>query len=324
MEEKATSPAFPPTLAIPLGITAVSTASIFIRYAQGYASSITVAAFRLGLAVLFLFPVVLINHRREIAALQDWEWKYALLSGFFLALHFATWISSLEYTTVASSVVLVSTSPLWVALLAPVFLDEDVSRIVLLGMALALAGGIFVGLSDSCTWSHWQLRCPPVGHFFRGEALWGDVLALLGAITGAGYLMVGRHLRAKISLLPYIFLVYGVAAVGLVMTMFLWEGVPPRFPPRVYGWFVLLAVLPQIVGHSIFNWALRYVSTAYVSVTLLGEPIGSSILAYIFLGERPTGLKIFGAILILIGILVSSYRRKIPQKLEARERDRGK
>jgi len=310
MDDLNHAPTVPPWLAILVGIGAVSTASIFIRFAQRYTSSLTIAAFRLGLAVLFLLPVVLLRHRDEIRNLQPREWRFAFLSGVFLALHFASWITSLEYTSVASSVVLVSTSPLWVALLAPVFLEERMALAVLWGMGLAFVGGAIVGLSDSCSLVGLQLICPPAASFFRGSALWGDVLALVGALTGASYLMVGRHLRAKMSLIPYVFVVYGVAAVGLVGTMFIMEGFPSGLPLRVYGWFVLLALLPQIIGHSIFNWALRYLSTAYVSITLLGEPVGSSILAYIFLGERPSGLKIFGAILILIGIMISSYRRR--------------
>lgn len=323
MDDRSFSPFIPPFLALPVGIVAVSTASILIRFAQDYASSLTVAAFRLGLAVLFLAPFVLLRNREELSSLKAREWKYALLSGGFLALHFATWITSLEYTTVASSVVLVCTSPIWVALLAPIFLDERISRVVLIGIGMAFLGGSMVGLSDSCYWSVGGISCPPWAEFVRGEALLGDVLALVGAVCGASYLMVGRHLRAKMSLLPYIFVVYGVAAVGLIAAMLLIDGVPGVFPARVYGWFVVLAILPQIVGHSILNWALRYLSSAYVSLTLLGEPVGSTLLAYIFLGESPGVLKVIGAILILTGILIASYRRRMPLKMDQNRSDRG-
>ncbi|MFO7945003.1 MAG: DMT family transporter [Anaerolineales bacterium] len=323
MDDRSATPLIPPLFAIPIGITAVSTASIFIRFAQEYASSLTVAAFRLGLAVIFLAPFVLFRHRKEISSLQPREWGFAFLSGIFLALHFATWITSLEYTTVASSVVLVSTSPLWVALLAPLFLEEPISRVILVGMSLAFVGGAMVGLSDSCHWTMKGIICPSWAAFIQGEALLGDVMALLGALTGAGYLMVGRHLRAKMSLFPYIFVVYGVAAGGLIAAMLIVDGVPAGFPPKVYVWFIMLAVLPQILGHSIFNWALRYVSTAYVSVTLLGEPVGSAVLAYIFLGERPGLMKIFGAILILIGILISSRKGRTPLEGKEGRRIRG-
>jgi drug/metabolite transporter (DMT)-like permease len=282
-----------------------------------------VAAFRLGLAAVILSPFVLLRYRVEIGSLKVREWKYALLSGGFLALHFATWITSLEYTTVASSVVLVCTSPLWVALLAPIFLDERISKVILVGIGLAFLGGSLVGLSDSCGWTMGWISCPPWAEFVRGEALLGDVLALVGAVCGACYLMVGRHLRAKMSLLPYIFLVYSVAAVGLIVAMLFIDGIPGVFPTRVYGWFILLAILPQIVGHSILNWALRYLSSAYVSLTLLGEPVGSTLLAYIFLGERPGALKIIGAILILMGILIASYRRRMPLTNAQNRSDRG-
>ena len=149
-----------PLFTIPFGILAVSTSSIFIRYAQEYASSLSVAAFRLTFAVLILSPIVLLRHREELRALTKKELGLAFLSGGLLAIHFATWTTSLEYTTVASSVVLVSTSPLWVALLSPLFLREEISRSVLVGMGLALIGGGIVGVSDSCTWTGVSLICP--------------------------------------------------------------------------------------------------------------------------------------------------------------------
>ncbi len=305
-----TSPPISPLAAIPFGILAVSTSSIFIRYAQEYASSLSVAAFRLTFAALILSPLVLLRHREELRAITKKELGLALLSGGLLAVHFGTWITSLEYTTVASSVVLVSTSPLWVALLSPFFLGEKISRSVLVGMGLALLGGATVGISDSCTWGGGSLACPSFAEFVGGTAFVGDALALGGALTGAGYLVIGRRLRNKLSLLPYIFVVYGMAAVGLCLALLGLEGLPTGYPPKVYLWFVLLALVPQLLGHSTFNWALRYLSAAYVSITMLGEPIGSTILAYFLLDEKPTFLKLFGAILILVGIYMASSRRQ--------------
>jgi drug/metabolite transporter (DMT)-like permease len=280
--------------------------SIFIRYAQAYAPSMVIAAYRLTLAALLLAPLAVLRHRKELRALSRGELALGLLSGIFLAFHFATWITSLEYTTVASSVVLVSTTPLWVALLSPFTVRERLTRPILIGMMLALIGGTIVGLSDSCAWSGAGLLCPSLRDFIRREAFLGDLLALAGAIMGASYLLIGRRLRGKMSLLSYIFVVYGMAAVVLVVIMLVARQQPTGYPAPAYLWFVLLALVPQLVGHSTFNSALRYLSVAFVSITLLGEPIGSTILAYLLLEEIPSALKIFGAILILAGIYAAS------------------
>jgi drug/metabolite transporter (DMT)-like permease len=300
------SPGISPLLAIFFGLLAVSTAAIFIRFAQEFAPSLVIAAYRLSLATLAISPVALSRNRTELATLRGRRLGLALLSGLFLALHFASWITSLQYTTVASSVVLVSTSPLWVALLSPITIKEPIGRIVWVGMSLALVGGIVVGLSDSCAWNGLGLACPNLSDWIKGQAFLGDLLALVGALMGAVYLLIGRRLRAGTSLVSYVYIVYGVAAVVLVAFTVATRQALWGYPPQTYLWFILLALIPQLLGHSTFNWALRYLSAAYVSITLLGEPIGSTILAYLLLGETPTLLKIFGAILILAGIYVAS------------------
>lgn len=318
MQTPAERPPYPPLGVLAFGILAVSTASIFIRYAQEYAPSLVIAAYRLSLASLILAPVALTRHPQELRRITRRKLALALFSGFFLALHFATWITSLEYTTVASSVVLVTTTPLWVAVFAPFVLREPLNRWVLAGMLLALAGGAIVGLSDACTWQAGGLACPPLADFVRGQAFLGDLLALAGALMAAAYIIIGRSLRGQMSLIPYITLVYGMAALVLVAIMLLAGQSPFGYPPPAYLWFALLAAVPQLLGHSSFNWALRYLSAAYVSISLLGEPIGSTILAYFLLSETPTALKIFGAILILTGIYVASLSesRKIGPQAE--------
>jgi drug/metabolite transporter (DMT)-like permease len=294
-------------LAIIIAILAVSTASIFIRLAQREAPSLVIAAFRLTLAALVLAPLALTRHRAELRALTRREWLLALLSGVCLALHFATWITSLEYTTIASSVVLVSTSPLWVALLSPLALREQPSRYALLGMALALLGGTVIALSDACAWQE-GLACPSLAEVWQGRAMWGNFLALAGAWTVTGYLLIGRRLRAKMPLVPYIFLVYSIAAVALIVIMFAAGETPLGYSPMTYAWMLLLALVPQLIGHSTYNWALRYMPAALVAVTTLGEPIGSTILAYFILREMPGWVKIGGAVMILAGIYVASLR----------------
>jgi len=294
-----------PYLALAIAVLSVSTASIFIRYAQEDAPSLVIAALRLTLAVVILTPIALMRYRDELRRLSRRRLGFALLSGFFLALHFATWITSLEYTTVASSVVLVSTTPLWVAILTPFALKEPITRSILMGMGLALLGGLIVGLNDACTWQA-GLVCPSLAEMARGQAFLGDLLALAGAVMAALYLIIGRRLRERLSLVSYIFVVYGMAAIVLLAMTLLARQPLLGYRPITYLWLLLLALIPQLFGHSTYNWALRYVSAAIVSITLLGEPIGSTILAMILLHEAPTSLKIFGAILILAGIYIAT------------------
>ena len=312
-------PAVPPAIAILFGILFVSTGSIFIRYTQAYAPSLVIAAYRLALAALILLPLALVYRRQELAGLRRRDLGLALGSGFFLAIHFAAWISSLEYTTVASSTVLVSTTPLWVGLLAPIFLKEKLTRTLLAGMLAALVGGVVIGLSDVCAWGGAGLACPPLSEFVRGRAFLGDLLALLGALMAAFYVIIGRDLRVRVSLLTYVFVVYGAAAL-LLLAAVLAAGLPLLgYPPQAYAWFLALALVPQLLGHSTFNWALGYLPAAFVSITLLGEPVASTLWAYLLFGETPTPLKIFGAILILSGILIAS----LPVKPEAASQHPG-
>ena len=288
-----------------LAILAVSTASIFIRFAQREAPSLVIAALRLTIASLVLAPYTAVRSGVELRKITRQELFLGLLSGSFLAIHFATWITSLEYTSVASSVVLVSTGPLWVALLAPLLLKERLRNQAVLGLVFALIGGTVIGLSDSCTLAG-TLTCPPFSEFLLGRAFTGNLLALVGAWAVAFYLIIGRKLRARLSLTSYIFIVYGMAAVGLIAIMLIAQESPFGYRPVTYLWILLLALIPQLIGHSTYNWALRYLPAAMVSVTTLGEPVGSAILAYLILKESPTILTIGGGILILFGIYLTS------------------
>lgn len=291
-----------------IGIFAVASSSLLIRYAQREASSLVIAAYRMVLSGLILLPMALPRHSAELRKLKRSELALAALAGFLLAMHFASWILSLEYTSVASSVVLVTTNPLWVALLAPIFLKERLSPAILIGMLVALVGGIVVAMSDACLQTAGGLACPPLDEFVRGEAFWGNFLALVGAWTGAGYILIGRKLRPTLSLTPYIFLVYGMAAIVLVVMVAFSGGPVLGFSPDIYLYLALLALLPQLLGHSSFNWALAHLPASYVSIALLGEPVSSTILAFFILGETPGGLKLLGAALILAGILVATVR----------------
>ncbi len=297
--------------AIVSAVLAISTASIFIRFAQADGMpSIVIAALRLTFATVLLAPLALTKHLDEIKRFTRTELLFGGLSGFFLALHFAAWISSLEYTSVASSAVFVSTGPLWVAMLSPMLLNEKFSRLALIGLGLSIVGGATVGLGDACVWEY-GIVCTPMQNFLQGRTLWGNFLALAGAWAVTGYLIIGRKIRGAMSLIPYIFLVYGMAAVTLIIFMLASGNTPFGYPPKSYGWIFLLAAIPQLIGHSTFNWALKHMSATFVAVSTLGEPVGSAVLAILILKEFPSILTVLGGGLILAGILlVSSQKNK--------------
>jgi drug/metabolite transporter (DMT)-like permease len=291
-------------MALGIAILAVSTASIFIRLAQQDAPSITIAALRLTFATLVLAPITLVRNRAELGSLKQKQLVLALISGAFLAAHFATWITSLEFTSVTSSVVLVSTGPLWVALLSPLVLNERLGPGAVVGLGLALVGGLVISASGSCSWQA-GLHCSGLNTTPQGTNLWGNLLALLGAWAVTGYLLIGRRVRSEMSLAPYVFLAYGSAAIVLLITAILTHSLVLDLPAQTYLWIILLALVPQLIGHSTYNWALRYLPAAAVAVTTLGEPVGSAVLAFFILHERPGSLVLVGAVLILAGIYVA-------------------
>ncbi len=292
MTSRTTNPPIPPHLALLIGVLAASTASPIIRLAQaGEVNSLAIAAWRLTLASLILAPVTLTTRREELRSLRRRDWLLMVGSGVMLAVHFATWISSLAYTSVAASVVLVSTSPLFVGLGSFLVLRERLTRSLVIGLGIATIGSIIIGLDD------WGLGT---------HRLTGDLLALAGAISVAVYFLIGRRLRARLSLLAYVFPVYSTAAVTLMLVAALAGVRLGGYPTLQWLWLLLLALGPQITGHSSLNWALRHLPATYVTLAVLGEPIGSSVLAWIILGEVPGLVTVLGGALVLAGIAIAS------------------
>lgn len=281
-----------------IGVLAVSTASVFIRFAQqAGAGSLPIAALRLTIAALVLLPFAVTRCHEEYRALTRRELGLMGISGIFLGAHFVTWIFSLEFTSVVSSVVLVTLSPLFVALGSAVVLRERLTARVLLGMSVAIAGGIVIGLADAPNASS------------GSNPLLGNALALAGAVCIAPYLIIGRILRQRLSLLGYVAMVYGAAALTLLLAVFM-SGTPlSGFDPIAYAWIALLALAPQLIGHTSFNWSVRRLPAVYATIPVLGEPIGSSVLAILLLGEVIRPLTVIGAVLTLSGIWLMSTQR---------------
>lgn len=292
-------PAFNPYFALVSGVLAVSTGAIFARLAD--APPLVIAAYRLGLATLLLAPLAWWKAREELVRLTRRDLKLAAVSGFFLALHFAVWITSLEYTSVANSVVLVNTNPLWVGILTPLIVKDRIKKGTLIGILLSVIGGFIIGYGD---------------FVIGGQALWGDFLALLGSMCAAIYLLLGRNLRPKLSLLSYVLVCYGSAAVITWMMVLVLGLQITGFSSETVAAFWGMAIVAQLIGHTSYNWALKWFSASLIAISLLGEPIGSTLLAYIIFDEGITWSKALGSALILSAIYLAatSERRVHPEK----------
>jgi len=284
-----------PVVILGVGIVAVSTGAIFARLAD--APALVTAAYRVGLATLILLPFTLWKAGAELRGLSRRQVGLAGLSGLFLALHFALWIASLDYTSVANSVVLVNTVPLWVALLAPFVTSDRIGRRTVLSAVLCVGGAAAIGAE---------------GASLGGDVLRGDMLAVGGAMAAAVYIVLGRKLRANVSLLAYVTICYGCAAVLLWLLVLILRLPVVGFSTQTYWAFIGMAVISQVVGHTSYNWSLRWFSSSLVAVSLLGEPIGSSILAYFIFGEELTMVKLAGGGLILVGIYLAAAPKKKP------------
>ena len=283
---------------LPIGILAISSASVLIKICD--APPLVIAAYRLTLASLMLSLPAIPRILQEIKKCTPRDLSLSLCAGVFLCFHFAFWVTSLKYTSVASSVILVTTNPIFVAITSTCFLREKFSTPLFLSVLVAVLGGILIGWGD---WGGGR------------NALYGDFLALLGAVMMTAYLLVGRRIRQNIDLHVYISLVYGVAGILLI---FLALGNGDSFfnySPKTYLIFFLLAAVPQMIGHTALNWALKFFSATLVAVVILGEPIGATILASLFLGEPITITLFLGGTLVLLGIYLSAREEKKLEKI---------
>jgi drug/metabolite transporter (DMT)-like permease len=269
-----------------IGIIAISTASIFIKLCD--APALIIATYRMALASLILIPWA--GYRKIWSGWRMSDVRWLVLSGLFLSFHFASWIASLKYTSVASSVVLVTTHPIFVGIGSWLLLKERLGLNLILGIGLSVIGSGLIGYGDFA---------------LSKEALMGDGLALLGAIAASGYFLVGRKMRKSQDLLSYIFPVYSTAGLVLIIFSLFFQKPFFGYSSSTYLFFFLLAIIPQLIGHTTFNWALKYLPASMVAITILGEPIGSTILAYFILGEGLTFWKILGGISIFTGILIA-------------------
>lgn len=278
-----------PVFALFAGMMAVATGAVFARLAD--APALTIAAYRVGLATLMLAPAAWFASKKEIFSLSRKDLWTASGAGLFLALHFAAWISSLEHTSVANSVVLVNTNPIWVGILSPIITKDRIDPANVFSIAVSITGGVIMAYGDFTSGS---------------DVLFGDTLAIIGGIFMAGYLLLGRKVRQKLSLIGYIFICYGSAAIilwGAVLCLGLKAS---GFSHGTWLAFFAMALFTQLVGHTSYNWALKWFPPGLIALSLLGEPIGSTILAFMVFDEGLTWTKALGGALVLLGIIIAA------------------
>lgn len=288
------------------GVAAISSSAVLIRLAQ--AEPGVIAFYRLLFAALFLLPWA--QKQGKENPISPREWGLTAGGGVFLALHFLLWMTSLEHTSVASSVVLVTTQPLFVFAFSLWGKKEAPARFMWAGLLLALLGGALVVF----------------GQGGGGPSrFWGNLLALGGAVMMALYFLIGRQVRQKLPLALYGTLVYGFSSLVLALYI-LSRGLPwGGYPAETWGIFLLLALLPTVLGHNSLNWALKYLPASLVSVVILGEPVGAILLAILFLKEIPAGSEIIGSGLTLAGIFLvwRADPKKAPLAPKAQEAQAG-
>ncbi|WP_254273956.1 DMT family transporter [Haloarcula marina] len=289
-------PPVDPRVGLVVAVLAVSTSAILVRASEAPAA---VAAFyRVLLTTAIVAPLAVTRNPDAFSRLKRRDVVAAAATGVALAVHFATWFESLAWTSVAASVTLVQSQPLFVAVGAWAVLDERVTRGTALGILVAVGGIVVMSLGEL------------LGGGVGPDPLYGNALALVGGVTAAAYVLAGRSLRQRFPLFPYVTVVYAVAAVCL-FAFVLEQGHPVTgYAPREWVLFSLMALGPGLFGHTVLNWALGHLESSLVSVSLLGEPVGSALLALLLFSEVPGSWTLVGGAVVLCGVAVTARSRQ--------------
>lgn len=287
-------PAIHPYIPIIVGVFSVALSAIFVKMTS--ADSGVTAFYRMLFSVLIMSPIFFLKYTHEIKKLSKRDWLFTSIAGIFLAFHFILWFESLNYTSVASSTVLVTLQPLFAFAGTYIFFNEKISLKTLVAGAIAILGSVLIGYGD---------------FKISGSALYGDLLALIACALITAYLLFGQDVRKRLSLVTYTFVVYSISTITLFFyILFKGESFGP-YPASEWMWFLLLALIPNLLGHTLFNWALKWVSTNVISIAILFEPVGAAILAYYILGESLSASQIIGGSIVLAGItlFVADYQK---------------
>ncbi|WP_114576031.1 DMT family transporter [Saliphagus sp. LR7] len=287
-----------PLAALAFAVLAASSSAILVRWSA--APSSVAALYRVLFTVGIVAPIALARpaDRAAFARFSRRDLAWAAVAGVALAVHFSAWFESLGHTSVAASVTLVQTQPVFVAIGAALLLGERVDRVTVAGIAVALAGATAMTFGDA-------------GQAPISDSTWyGNSLALVGAITVAGYVLAGRSIRQRVPLFPYVTVVYTACALTLLGIVVVQGHGLFAYPAREWLLFLAMAVGPGVLGHTIVNWVLEHVESVVVSVAWLGEPVGATLLAFGLLAEVPDTITVGGGVVVLAGIYVTTVRRE--------------
>ncbi|WP_226671507.1 DMT family transporter [Metabacillus litoralis] len=288
---------FYPFLALVVGVIAVSTSAIFVKLTTAPAP--VIAFYRLFFSTILIAPFFFVKNRRELKLMTKKDWLYSTIAGVFLAFHFILWFESLNFTSVASSVVLVTLQPLFAFVGTYLFFKEKVSKVALVSGLLAISGSVII------SWGDFRIS---------GLALFGDVLALVACAMITAYLLFGQGIRKRHSLISYTFIVYGISSITLLLYCLVLQYPLSPYPVSDWYYFILLAIIPTLLGHSLFNWSLKWVSTNTISIMILFEPVGAVILAYFLLNEKVIFTQVIGSMISMIGILLFLFEKQLKKR----------
>ncbi|MFJ6264329.1 DMT family transporter [Lysinibacillus xylanilyticus] len=286
-------PKIHPYIPIFIGVISVSLSAIFVKLANAEAG--VIAFYRMLFSVLIMAPLFFWKYTNEIKELRIRDWLFSSVAGIFLAFHFILWFESLNYTSVASSTVLVTLQPLFAFVGTYFFFKENITLKTIFAGVIAIVGSILI------SWGDFKLS---------GTAFYGDMLALVACVLVTAYFLFGQDVRKRLSLVTYTMVVYAVSTITLfIYVLIKGESFGP-YPTMDWIWFVLLAIVPNLLGHTLFNWSIKYVSTNVVSIAILFEPIGAAILALLIFKEYLIATQIIGGFIVIVGILLFVFDEK--------------
>jgi len=277
------------------GIMAISFAAVMIRLTQ--APPLVIAAYRMIVAAALMLPIYLIRRPAGTKKLRVPDMVCVIIAGVFLSVHFALWITSLQYTTIASSVILVTAHPAFVALLSFLLFKEKPDRLTIVGILIAFSGIAVINQGN---------------YDFGSAALKGNIMAVVAGLAMGAYLVIGRLVKDKIPVLGYLTAVYAVSAAVLAGTVIAAGKPVTGYSVSTYVLLIFIALVPQLIGHSFLNLAVRMIPATIVSIAILAEPVGATLLGWVILGEMPKWGEIAGGIIILGGIYMVLRHNRAP------------